>query len=139
MRNDAFPADSPLDQVVDFPTISPDAWLAPQRPLSWPEAILALGVTRSQLRRALDRARRAAGPHPLAVEGVCNGVRFRAVRPVSRRGVAWRFAVLHNAAAPEGRLADLRVAIQRHKSLPDVHPRSFRDWLRRAVTRLRSA
>lgn len=111
-------------------------WLEPGRTLGWEDAARTLGVTRSQLRRALDRARTATGPAPLSVEGQCRGIRFRAVRPAARRGVAWRFVVL-GSAAPERRIAQLRGTIRR--DTPIRAGRTFRLLLRGLLSKLRSA
>lgn len=96
------------DPLIELPTFQPEEWLTLDAALDWEQACAAIGASRSQLRRALDQGRRRAGPATLNVEGVCNGVRFHAERPTSKRGVAWRFYLHRGVKNVDTRVADLR-------------------------------
>jgi len=99
------------EPVIDFPVFQREGWLTLEDALSWAEASAEIGVTKSQLRAALRRARKHLGPDPLNVEGVCNGVRFHAERPVATRGVAWRFYLHRDLKSPGTRMSDLRHSV----------------------------
>lgn len=102
------------EPIIDFPVFRREEWLSLDRALSWDHACASIGVTRSQLRTALDAARKHAGPDPLSVEGICNGVRFHAERPSAQRGVAWRFYLHRDVKSAGARMSDLRHHVRNH-------------------------
>lgn len=99
-------------KVIEFPEFTKDEWLNLDRAMDWEAAAEALGVSKSTLRRALDRARKQAGPRTLNVEGVCGGRRFHAERDAPHRGVSWRFYIHDDARRPGDRMEDLRRSVQ---------------------------
>jgi hypothetical protein len=96
------------EPIIDFPVFAREDWLSLDKALTWDQACKSIGVTRSQLRRALDAAKEHAGPAPLNVEGTCKSVRFHAERPSATRGVAWRFYLHRDTKSAGTRMADLR-------------------------------
>ena len=96
------------EPIIDFPVFQREDWLALDSALTWAQACAIIGVTKPQLRNALRKAKRHAGPEPLSVEGVCHGVRFHAERPSASRGVAWRFYLHRDTKTSSTRMADLR-------------------------------
>lgn len=99
------PANEPS---IQFPTFTREEWLHLDAALTWDEAAVRLGVTRRGLRGALDRARAAAGPDPLNLEGTCNGQRFHAERKAAGRGVPWRFYLHRGTRTAADRMHGLR-------------------------------
>jgi hypothetical protein len=82
----------------------------------------------------LDDVRLKAGPEPLNLEGVCNGQRFHAERPLAKRGVAWRFYLHRDTRTTADRMHGLRESV--HFESDTRRPSFWRRWTRPSLSRL---